>query len=77
MSFLIRLLNDIRAVKIGTTTGCSARSIARVLLPHGRLVACDVNIESASVARQYWKEAGVDDNIELKAFQRAIQENSI
>jgi O-methyltransferase len=36
------------------------------LPPGGRLTACDVNAESTSIARQYWKQAGVADKTDLR-----------
>jgi caffeoyl-CoA O-methyltransferase len=32
----------------------------------GRLIACDVNEEWTSMARRYWKEAGVEGRIDLR-----------
>lgn len=66
MSFLMKLMNVKSALEIGTFTGYSALAIARALPADGRLVACDINTEWTSIARRYWKEAGVDDKIELK-----------
>jgi len=66
MSFLIRLMGVSKALEIGTFTGYSALSIARALPTDGRLVACDVNTEWTSIAKRYWKDAGVADRIDLK-----------
>src|SRR3546814_17825464 len=44
-----------------------AASDFTALLPStGKLICCDVSEEWTSVARRYWKEAGVDKRIELK-----------
>ena len=32
----------------------------------GRLIACDVSEEYTSIARRYWREAGVADKIDLR-----------
>jgi len=66
MSFLIKLMNVNSAIEIGTFTGFSALTIARALPDDGRLVACDVNTDWTSIAKRYWKEAGVDRKIDLK-----------
>lgn len=46
--------------------------MALALPADGRIVACDVNEEFTSVARRYWKEAGVDHKIDLR-IQPAMQ----
>jgi len=40
--------------------------VALALPADGSIVACDVNEEFTSVARRYWKEAGVDHMIDLR-----------
>jgi caffeoyl-CoA O-methyltransferase len=66
MTLLARLIDARRAVEVGTFTGYSALCLARGMAPDGRLVCCDVNEEWTAVARRYWKEAGLDDKIELR-----------
>jgi caffeoyl-CoA O-methyltransferase len=41
-------------------------SIARGLQPDGRLICCDVSEEWTAIAREHWREAGVDDRIDLR-----------
>ncbi|BFU42331.1 O-methyltransferase [Krasilnikovia sp. MM14-A1004] len=55
-----------RAVEVGTFTGLSSLSIARGLADGGRLICFDISEEFTSVARRYWKRAGIDDRIELR-----------
>ena len=43
-----------------------ARFIARGLTADGTLLCCDVSDEWTSVARDYWKRAGLADRIELR-----------
>jgi len=66
MTLLMKLVNVKDALEIGTFTGYSALTIARALPDDGRLIACDVNTEWTSVARRYWKQAGVEEKIDLK-----------
>jgi len=66
MALLARLVNVRKALEIGTFTGYSALSVASVLAPGGRLVACDVSREWTDIARRYWTEAGVADRIDLR-----------
>lgn len=54
------------AVEVGTFTGYSSICIARGLAPGGRLLCCDVSEEWTSIARDAWREAGVDDRIDLR-----------
>jgi len=66
MTLLARLLGARNAVEVGTFTGYSAICVARGLAEGGRLLCCDVSEEWTSVAREYWKRAGVADKIELR-----------
>ncbi|MCC6368137.1 MAG: class I SAM-dependent methyltransferase [Bryobacterales bacterium] len=65
MGMLVRLLGARKALEVGVFTGYSSLSVARALPPDGRLIACDVSDEWTSIARRYWKEAGLDHKIEL------------
>ena len=64
--FLVRLIGARRSLEIGVFTGYSALAVAEVLPPNGTLVACDVNEEYTDVARRYWREAGVEERIDLR-----------
>jgi len=66
MTLLARLTGAVSAVEVGTFTGYSAICVARGLADGGRLLCCDVSEEWTSVAREYWKRAGVADKIELR-----------
>src|SRR5690349_19449950 len=54
-----------RAVEVGTFTGYSSLCIAEALPADGKLWCCDVSVEWTTIARRYWKEAGLDKRIEL------------
>jgi caffeoyl-CoA O-methyltransferase len=66
MGVLVRALGVRLAIEVGTFTGYSATVIAMGLPSDGELVACDVSEEYTAVARRYWKEAGVEDRIDLR-----------
>jgi predicted O-methyltransferase YrrM len=66
LAMLVRLLGARRAIEIGTFTGYSALAVASALGSEGKLVCCDVSEEWTSVGRKYWREAGVEDRIELR-----------
>jgi len=65
MAMLTRLVGARKAIEVGVFTGYSGLSVARALPADGRLVACDVSEEWTAIARRYWKEAGVDERIDL------------
>jgi predicted O-methyltransferase YrrM len=65
MTLLARLMGARAAVEVGTFTGYSSICLARGLAEGGRLLCCDVSEEWTSVARRYWRKAGLDDRIEL------------
>ncbi|HEV2332258.1 MAG TPA: class I SAM-dependent methyltransferase [Gammaproteobacteria bacterium] len=66
MQLLVKLLGAKRCIEVGVFTGYSSLCVALALPQDGRLLACDVSEEFTSVARRYWKEAGVEARIELK-----------
>jgi len=65
MALLIQLIGARLTLEVGVFTGYSSLAVALALPADGRIVACDVNDEYTSVARRYWKEAGVEHKIEL------------
>jgi caffeoyl-CoA O-methyltransferase len=66
MGLLTRLTGAKRCLEIGVFTGYSSISVALALPADGRILACDVSDEWTSIARRYWKKAGVDSKIELR-----------
>jgi caffeoyl-CoA O-methyltransferase len=65
LTALTRLSAGRFAVEVGTFTGYSSTCIARGLAPGGRLLCCDVSTEWTDMARETWRQAGVDDRIDL------------
>ena len=66
LNFLVSLIGAKQAVEIGTFTGTSSISIARGLVPGGKLVCFDQDFKWTSIARRYWQKAGVQDRIDLR-----------
>jgi malate dehydrogenase len=70
MQVLTRMLNAKRVFEVGVFTGYSSTAVALTmedLHPVGaKLLACDISEEWTTKARGYWRDAQVDDIIELK-----------
>jgi caffeoyl-CoA O-methyltransferase len=66
ISLLVALIGTKWAVEVGTFTGTSSISIARHLVPGGKLVCFDQDFKATSIARRYWIKAGVQDRIDLR-----------
>ncbi|MCP5338811.1 MAG: class I SAM-dependent methyltransferase [Steroidobacteraceae bacterium] len=66
LQLLVRILGARRCLEIGTFTGYSSLAVALALPGDGRLIACDVSAEWTQIARQFWREAGVDGRIDLR-----------
>jgi len=66
LALLIQMIGARRTLEVGVFTGYSSLAVALALPDDGKILACDVSEEYTSVARRYWKEAGVDHMIELR-----------
>lgn len=66
MQVLARAIGVRRYLEIGVFTGYSALAMALVLPSDGYVLACDVNEETAAIARRFWQSAGVAELIDLR-----------
>jgi predicted O-methyltransferase YrrM len=66
LGVLVRLAGARRILEIGTFTGYSSTAMALAMGPQGRLVTCDVSEPYTSIAAGYWREAGIEERIELR-----------
>jgi O-methyltransferase len=66
MQLLVRMLGARRCIEIGTFTGYSSLAVALALPPGGKIICCDLSEEWTSMARRYWKKAGVEKKIDLR-----------
>jgi predicted O-methyltransferase YrrM len=66
MQLLVRMLGVRKYLEIGVFTGYSSLAVALALPPDGIVTACDINDEWTSIGRGYWREAGVEDRIDLR-----------
>ncbi|MBB5774265.1 O-methyltransferase [Nonomuraea jabiensis] len=64
LTMITQLVAPQVVVEVGTFTGYSSVCIARGL-SGGRLHCFDVSDEWTSIARRYWREAGVEDRVTL------------
>jgi predicted O-methyltransferase YrrM len=66
LALLMQMIGARRTLEVGVFTGYSSLAVALALPDDGKILACDVSEEYTSIARRYWKEAGVDHMIELR-----------
>jgi len=66
LAMFCKLISAKKTLDIGVFTGYSALTIALALPADGRVVACDVSDEYASIGKPFWEEAGVTDKIDLR-----------
>ncbi len=66
MALLVELIGARRILEIGTFTGYSALCMAEAMPADGALVCCDLSEEWTSIARRFWREAGVEQRIDLR-----------
>ena len=66
MALLAELTHAKRCVEVGVYTGYSALCVALALPKDGKLIACDTDPLNTEIAQRYWREAGVEQIIELR-----------
>ena len=66
MGWLVELISARNTLEVGAFTGYSAACVALAMGAEGRLLTCDLSEEWTDIARRYWREAGVDEQIELR-----------
>lgn len=65
MAMLIRLIGARMVLEVGVFTGYSSLAMLLALPAVGRLVACDISESWTTIARRYWKLAGVEARVDL------------
>ncbi|KAH8020864.1 hypothetical protein HPB51_005724 [Rhipicephalus microplus] len=72
----LEIARDLRwgfqAITVSNLSGYSAVSAALALPPDGKVVALDLYENLVNVGRPHWKEAGVEDKIEMR-FGQAVE----
>ncbi len=66
LAFLLELMEARQALEIGCFTGYATLVMALALPSGGRIVTLDANEHWPAIGRRYWREAGVEDRIELR-----------
>ena len=64
LEIIVKITQAKNCLEIGRFTGLSSLCIARGLQDQGKLVAIDNSDEFLTMAKKYWKMAGVDSKIE-------------
>jgi predicted O-methyltransferase YrrM len=71
LAWVVELTGARRVLEIGCFTGYSALAMALSLPPGGHLVTLDANEAWASIGQRFWRDAGVDGQIELRLGRAA------
>jgi caffeoyl-CoA O-methyltransferase len=66
LHLLARLAGARKTLEVGVFLGYSSTWVALALPEGGKVVACDRSEEYTARARRLWREAGVEDKIELR-----------
>lgn len=66
MALLAQLIGAKRYIEIGTFTGYSTLAVVRAMGEGSEVIACDISREWTDIARRYWQQAGVNEQIVLK-----------
>ena len=66
LGLIIELMGATRVLEVGCFTGYGTLSMALALPAGGKVVTLDVNDQWAAIGRRYWREAGVEERIELR-----------
>lgn len=66
ITLLTRMVGARQAIEVGTFTGYSSLSILRGMTTDGRLLCCDTSEEWTRLARDAWRQAGVEHRVELR-----------
>lgn len=61
----VKALKAKKVIDVGVFTGASTLAAALALPEDGKVIACDVNEDFTRFAKSYWKEAGVEQKVDL------------
>ena len=64
LEIIVKILKAKKCLEIGRFTGLSALCMAKGLPYDGKIISIDNSDEFLTLAKKYWKKAGVENNIE-------------
>jgi predicted O-methyltransferase YrrM len=59
-------MNAKKVIEVGVFKGYTTLAMAAALPVDGKVVGLDISEEYVSVARPFWKQAGVEDRIDIR-----------
>jgi predicted O-methyltransferase YrrM len=66
LNLLVMMINAKKTLDVGVFTGYSSLWTALALPENGQLFGCDVSDEWTTIAKRYWREAGVSHKCNLR-----------
>jgi caffeoyl-CoA O-methyltransferase len=66
LQFLVRLVGAKRTLEIGMFTGYSALSVAEALPADGQVITCDINPETAAIAKRHFASSPHGAKIDVR-----------
>jgi len=66
LHLMARVVGARKVLEVGVFMGYSSTWVALALPPGGKIIACDMSEEFTARARRTWREAGVEDRIDLR-----------
>ena len=66
LTILCKAIDARKVIDVGVFTGCSAYAMALGLPASGKVIACDMDGETAMKGKPYWEEGGVAAKIDLR-----------
>jgi len=66
LKLLIHLIQPKLVIELGTFTGFSSLAMAQALPENGKIITCDIDPESTSIAKTFWHQSPHGKKIELR-----------